>query len=424
MAVLFSSFDLFPSHKGAGTHIAQNLATLKKIFGSVYLLALGSGAMPRYQEEEGITIRRHVPPVGNYLERTEFFGRFVSDAVERMERVPRICHFRDIWSGIPLLAQDRIRGSLKVFEVNGLPSIELPYHYPEMLKKRGLMSRLRSMEDFCLERSDSIITISDVTRNFLISRGAEPGKIHVIRNASYSPDGEMDPEQTLPAGGDHDEVDDEVWAAGSGRCRESGRPPGKGGEGEYILYTGTLTPWQGLPVLLKAFSFIRKRTGLTLFLACSTDKYLGQVKKMMRKMDLAEGVCIQTGLGRGVLWRLYREALFSVAPLTACARNIVQGCSPLKIIESMAAGTPVIASRIPVCSEIMDDRKEGMLVTPGSPRALAHAMELLWRDRDLLEKLRDGARRRGVNGFSMSAWGERLNDIYDTITGRFMKRYE
>ncbi len=35
-----------------------------------------------------------------------------------------------------------------------------------------------------------------------------------------------------------------------------------------------------------------------------------------------------------------------------CLRNNVQGCCPIKVIEGMAAGTPLIASNLPVVQEL------------------------------------------------------------------------
>ena len=64
-----------------------------------------------------------------------------------------------------------------------------------------------------------------------------------------------------------------------------------------------------------------------------------------------------------------------VAPLARGDRNEVQGCSPLKIVESMAAGTAVVASDLPVARELVTPGRDGLLVAPGAPRALARAME-------------------------------------------------
>ena len=43
----------------------------------------------------------------------------------------QIAHFRDPWGGIPIVQREN-RAYQAVYEVNGLPSIELPFHYPAL----------------------------------------------------------------------------------------------------------------------------------------------------------------------------------------------------------------------------------------------------------------------------------------------------
>ncbi|MGX2953608.1 glycosyltransferase [Shewanella sp. JL219SE-S6] len=56
-----------------------------------------------------------------------------------------------------------------------------------------------------------------------------------------------------------------------------------------------------------------------------------------------------------------------MAPLTPCRRNMLQGCCPLKVLESMACGTAVIASDLPVIRELVTHEKHGLLVPPPGP---------------------------------------------------------
>ena len=76
------------------------------------------------------------------------------------------------------------------------------------------------------------------------------------------------------------------------------------------------------------------------------------------------------------LARFKQHALLSLAPLKDCSRNVVQGCAPLKILESLAAGTPVIASDLPAVREIMRDGEHGRLIAPDRPGELARAIRV------------------------------------------------
>jgi glycosyltransferase involved in cell wall biosynthesis len=72
-----------------------------------------------------------------------------------------------------------------------------------------------------------------------------------------------------------------------------------------------------------------------------------------------------------------QHALCSVAPLKECARNVWQGCAPLKILESMAAAVPVIASNLSPVRELMQDGVEGRLIAPDRPAELSRAIRVL-----------------------------------------------
>ncbi|MCP5053281.1 MAG: glycosyltransferase family 4 protein, partial [bacterium] len=331
--VLFSTFDVFPSSKGAATHIAQTIEGLQTIFQKVFLVCSGFSDMPGYQEEGNITVHRCRVQDRNFLKRSEHFGDFLSSLLDRIAEPIHYVHFRDIWSGIPVLEHPRFRdqpgetGTRKIFEVNGLPSVELPYYYPMLQKNPGFMSRIKAMEDYCMETADGIITVSRVNRRYLESRGADRDKITVTPNtSSYN---------------------------SNGKEKGNGNTKDMAADGEMILYVGTFSPWQGLPTLIRAFKLMAEREGLKLCILGSNRKHFRPIAKMLRKLGLEDRVEVKTALGREEVYNYYKRASFTVAPLTRCSRNELQGCSPLKIIESMSVGTPVIASRLAVCSEIV-----------------------------------------------------------------------
>jgi glycosyltransferase involved in cell wall biosynthesis len=387
MAVLFTTFDVFPLPKGSSTHIAHTLHALTSLFGPVNLATLGFGDMPRYQEEGDISIFRCLSHHPNFLKRTEYFYDFIQDTVDKIGRIDHV-HFRDIWGGMAIFDDPRLVTAKKIFEVNGLPSIELPYHYPLLLKNPGLMSRIRMMEDHCLASADGIITVSSVTKRYLESRNVPSGKITVIQNTAF----------------DFDDL--------SHDAREQSDKSAADNDRRIILYAGTLTEWQGLPTLIKAFELISDRDDVILYIAGSTGKYSRNIKKTIRKAGLEDKIKFKIGLSRESLHHLYRRAAFSLAPLSRCSRNELQGCSPLKIIESMSAGTPVIASNLAVCAEYIDHMEDGLLVRPDSPRALANAMSLLLDDDALVSRLGNNAKAKSQNQYHMELWIKKFHEAY------------
>ena len=69
-----------------------------------------------------------------------------------------------------------------------------------------------------------------------------------------------------------------------------------------------------------------------------------------------------------------------------------EGC-PISMLEAMALGRAVIASRVAAIPEIVRDRENGLLVEPGSSSEIASAVLELVRDPALAARLGEGARR-------------------------------
>ena len=64
---------------------------------------------------------------------------------------------------------------------------------------------------------------------------------------------------------------------------------------------------------------------------------------------------------------------------------------PVALMEAMAAGVPVVATRLSGIPELVS-ADTGMLVEPNDSRALADAIEQLLDDRDLTRRCADGGR--------------------------------
>lgn len=73
---------------------------------------------------------------------------------------------------------------------------------------------------------------------------------------------------------------------------------------------------------------------------------------------------------------------------------------PLALIEGMAAGCAVIGSRVPGVQELIRDGEDGRLVEPGSPQALAVAIESVLRDPQAAAATATRGRQRALTEFS------------------------
>jgi glycosyltransferase involved in cell wall biosynthesis len=84
--------------------------------------------------------------------------------------------------GFPIALNKQQYCDKLIFEVNGLPSIELKYRYPGVAEDRELLHKLHSQEQICLEAADLIVTPSTITSYYLQTRGIAANEIRVIPN--------------------------------------------------------------------------------------------------------------------------------------------------------------------------------------------------------------------------------------------------
>jgi len=87
----------------------------------------------------------------------------------------------------------------------------------------------------------------------------------------------------------------------------------------------------------------------------------------------------------------------------------------LVFLESMSMGLPVLGSRVSAIPEVVTEGETGVLVPPGDPAALAAGMELLLRDRELLERLQGAGPGMVRERFSLDRMVEETLAIYEEL---------
>jgi glycosyltransferase involved in cell wall biosynthesis len=289
---------------------------------------------------------------------------------------PRLVHFRDPWSGAPLVLRPHSYAS--VYEVNALPSIELPSLFPDL--GPSTLEKIRRVELDCCAAADLIVTPSRTTAALLASLGIDEGKVEVI-----------------PNGADLDE--------------RAARP--EDAPAQYLLYFGAAQSWQGIDTLLRAFARLQDFEDLRLVLCASRDSSAWRAyARMAERLGVAARIVWKYELSEPELARWRQHALVSVAALTDCERNVVQGCAPLKILESMASGTAVVASDVPPVRELIRDRENGWLVHPERPAELARAIRILLEHPQRARELGASARRTIEERFTWERSTSALRSAY------------
>lgn len=371
---VYVAFDPHPSFKGASTHIQQVIEVLEEIHSPLLLLTLESNLSPL--NADNIHHIRFETEETNILKRATAFTHWVKGIINEQHNL-LVGHFRDCWGGLAFQDFPHIH---TIFEVNGLPSIELPYRYPELAKET--LHKIERAENSCLQDASIIITPSYTTKQCLEKRGVTTTKIIVIPNGAELPP-DVDRDKNLPE--------------------------------NYMVYMGALQPWQGVDVLLKSLRYMED-VDLPLVICSSyTEHHCKPYRKFAEKLGVHDKIIWKYQLDKSELNQVLQHALVSVAPLTECSRNIEQGCSPLKILESMACGTPVIASQLPAVEEIITHNEDGFLCRPGRPAELARCIRIAKDYPEHTEQVGQQAKFKIQQHFTWHHAHQSLRKVYDNI---------
>jgi glycosyltransferase involved in cell wall biosynthesis len=252
-----------------------------------------------------------------------------------------LIHFRSPFEGYPLARGSAGPGTRLLYEVNGLPSIELKHAHPRLRGDFGLQAKLEHQEQACLAAADRVVAVSAVTQSYLLGRGCMGEKIRVI-----------------PNGADIDVFAFHEPSAVEGPFR--------------ILYTGTLSAWQGIDVLLEALLLVSvARPAVLTLVGPASRSRREDLQRRVRRAGMEQQVVFHAPADRATVARLLQEHHCAAVPLTDVDRNTMQGCCPLKLLEALAAGCPVVASDLPVVRELARPGEHFVAVAPDDPAGLA-----------------------------------------------------
>lgn len=157
-----------------------------------------------------------------------------------------------------------------------------------------------------------------------------------------------------------------------------------------VGFVGSLKPWHGLDCLIEAFAQLQKNVPEARLLIVGNGPQRGEIEQAIAEHHLTAQVQWTGAVSPEEVPHWLSQMSVAVAPYPPSEDFYF---SPLKVVEYMAAGLPVVASRIGQLRDIIDDGVTGILCPPGEVTALALALEHLWRSPQQREQLGLAARR-------------------------------
>jgi glycosyltransferase involved in cell wall biosynthesis len=183
-----------------------------------------------------------------------------------------------------------------------------------------------------------------------------------------------------------------------------------------VGFVGTLKPWHGVHILVEAFNHLQDKVPNTRLMIVGDGPERSVLVKKLKEKDLLRLTEITGKVAPSEVPGLLSSTDVAVAPYPALAHFYF---SPLKVYEYMAAGLPVVASRIGQLAELIQDGENGILVPPGDPVALAETLDKLYRDPLLRKRLGTKARQTVLKSHSWDAIVEHMLNL--SAVGTFPK---
>jgi glycosyltransferase involved in cell wall biosynthesis len=382
--ILYTAFDIVPSPKGASTHILHNLRGLVNGHFDVHLITPNDGLLPPEDTIDGARVTRISQDLAqNFLARAVHFGKAVASHLA-LHPDYDVVHFRNIWDGFQIAQNKKKYVYRTLFEVNGLPSIELKYHYPGL--DSDLLSKIKEQEIATLHLSDAIICPSRVTRDYIASLGLNRKLVTVIPNGVSPSDFSASP---LPV--------------------RDGRVP-------VLLYIGTLADWQGLEIVVRSLPKILEQRPVRLqIVGRGRSRQRKMLAKQIRKLGIEDHVIVQPAVSHHEIPALIASTDICVAPLGLNDRNVTQGACPIKLLEYMAAGRPMLASNMPIVRELVREDMDALLFSPNDPDDLARQTLALLNDFELSKRLANSASERALSKFTWHESQKKLLKVYEKL---------
>ena len=252
-------------------------------------------------------------------------------------------------------------------------------YYAEQLKRR-LAYRFVS-------RASQMVTVSEDLKRFIVQEvGVEEHRVSVIYNG-------VDPTAPLPP--------DQLKAIRAELRLDEG--------GLVIGAVGSLYPVKGHIHLIRALPEILRFCPGTVLLLVGRGEQEDALKAEVGKLGLDAYV-------RFLGFRDDVRVLLSLIDVFVLP-SLSEGLS-MALLEAMAAGKPVVATRVGGNAELVVEGDTGFLVDPQSPDSISDRVARILRDRTRAAHMGEHGLRRAQNLFSFRSMVEQYQSCYDQATGR------
>jgi D-inositol-3-phosphate glycosyltransferase len=186
--------------------------------------------------------------------------------------------------------------------------------------------------------------------------------------------------------------------------REARQQLGWNLEGPILLFAGRLDPFKGPDLLLHAASMMKTKAEVVIVGGKAGDQEITQLRELADELGLRKRAHFPGAQTQQQLALMYCAADVTVVPSYHESFGLVA-------VESLACGTPVVATRAGGLTTIVRHGETGYLV-PRCPGFFAEKLDTLLQEPGLLDQMRQAARS-SVLGYNWREVARKVRDLYE-----------
>lgn len=369
--------------KGASVHVQEVIRALSRRGARVELFATRiGGAVP--PGLSGVQVHA-LPPVGKgdpaVRERLALAANGgLRAALESRGPFDLVYERYSLWSSAGM-AYARATDVPGLLEVNA-PLIEEQAEYRELVDRAGAVAVAKQI----FEAATALVAVSDDVASYLEGYPVARGRVHVVPNG-------VDPARFHPGVRPALSCSPDVFRVG---------------------FVGSLKPWHGLDVLVHAFASLYSQDSGTRLVIVGD----GPERNSMGAHLTAHGLLDATD-SPGQVAPEEVPAWLACMDVAVAPYPDLNGCyfSPLKVFEYMAAGLPVVASRIGQLTRLIEDEVNGFLCPPADTHSLAARLNRLRTHPGLRAKLGAAGRATVLRDHTWNAVVDRVLRLATSTSG-------
>lgn len=175
-----------------------------------------------------------------------------------------------------------------------------------------------------------------------------------------------------------------------------------------VAATARLTSWKGIDGIIRAIAILAKKIPDVRLVVAGDGPEEERLKKLTQDLNLEEHVSFLGSISRAETWQLRKNSAVYVL-------NSTYEGLPHTALTTFAARIPIVATNIPGTNEAVIHEETGLLVEPGDDEGLAAAIERLFGDASLRNRLVENSSKYLEDKFSWDAHIAGLEVLFQSI---------